>query len=129
MPDGYELAALQGIGQPADPEAITAVVGTYLRSGTPLTIEQFTIADPEAFRIELSVPGDDLDKVSTGRTTVGGNSALWATGLGVATVGGPPLDVDTMVLTWSDGRVGYRLTSREDDLGTLRRIATSLVDG
>lgn len=102
------------------------MVATYLRNGTPLSIDQFVIADPDAFRIELTIPGDDLGAVSTGRTMVHQHHAFWAAGVVAETSGGPGLDVDTLVLTWSDDRVGYRITARIDDLEAVRRIAASL---
>lgn len=45
------------------------------------------------------------------------------------TSGGPNLDVGTLMLTWSEGEVGYRITSRSDDRETLRRIGESLGGG
>lgn len=125
LPDGYELAALQGFGTPADLGTVSSVVATYLRSGSPLTIEQFVIAEPDAFRIELSIPGDQLGDVATGRTTVDGHAAFWADGV-VVTAAGPGQDVDALVLTWTDGATGYRVTSRAEDLAALRRIGESL---
>jgi len=128
LPDGYELAALQGFGPPADREAIDSVVATYLHSGNPLAIEQFVIADPDAFRIELSLDDDELGGVTTGQTTVGEHVAFWADGV-VVTSGGPGQDVDALVLTWTDSGIGYRITSRSDDLDALRRIGESLTGG
>lgn len=125
LPDGYELAALQAFGTPADLGTVSSVVATYLRSGSPLTIEQFVIAEPDAFRIELSIPGDQLGDVATGRTTVDGHAAFWADGV-VVTAAGPGQDVDALVLTWTDGATGYRVTSRAEDLAALRRIGESL---
>lgn len=126
VPDGYALAALQGFAPPTDPSAIDSVVATYLRNGMPLTIDQFVIAYPGAFRIELTLPVDDLADVVTGQTSVRDRPAFWADGIIVDTGGIPTLDVDTLVLTWSDGTTGYRLTSRSADLDELRRIAESL---
>jgi hypothetical protein len=128
LPAGYDLVTLQGFAPPSDPEAIGSVVATYLRDGVPLSIEQFTIADPDAFRIELNGTGNALDLVTTGRTTVDGRAAFWADGVQILTVGGPDSDVE-MILTWSDGRVGYRITGRYLDLDDLRRISTSLDEG
>ncbi len=125
LPDGYDLAALQGFGTPADLGTVSSVVATYLRSGSPLTIEQFAIADPDAFRIELSIPGDQLRDVSTGRTTVDGHPAFWADGV-VVTASGPGQDIDALVLTWTNGATGYRITSRTEDLESVRRIGGSL---
>ncbi len=128
LPDGYELAALQGFGTPADTRTVSSVAATYLRSGSPLTIEQFAVAEPDAFRIELSIPGDQLGDVSTGRTTVDGHAAFWADGV-VVTAAGPGQDIDALVLTWTDGATGYRITSRTEHLEGLRRIGESLSAG
>lgn len=126
LPDGYELAALQGFGAATDPAAIDSVVAGYLRNGVLLSIDQFFIHEPDAFRVELTIPGEALGDVTTGQTTVGGSPAFWAQGVVEFTSGGPNLNVEALVLTWSDGEVGYRITSRGDDLETLRRIAESL---
>lgn len=128
LPDGYQLAALQGFAAPSEPEAIDSVVATYLRNGSPLSIDQFVVVDPDAFRIQLTIPGDELGKVSTGRTTVGEHPAFWASGVVVPTVGGPGSDVDALVLTWRDDGVGYRITAQSDDLDALRRLAESLTE-
>lgn len=125
LPDGYELAALQGFGTPADAQTVSSVVATYLRAGNPLVIEQFVIAEPDAFRIELSIPPDQLGDVSTGRTSVDGHAAFWADGV-VVTAAGPGQDIDAIVLTWTDGATGYRITSRTEDLEALRRVGESL---
>jgi hypothetical protein len=129
LPDGYELAALQGFGAPTGPDAIDSVVASYLRNGTLLSIEQFFIHEPDAFRVELTIPGDQLGEVSTGQTAVGDNPAFWAQGVVEFTSGGPGMDIDTLLLTWSDSNVGYRITSRSDDLEALRRIGESLGGG
>lgn len=126
LPDGYELAALQGFGAPTEPDAIDSVAASYLRNGTLLSIEQFFIHEPGAFRIELTIPGDALGDVETGQAAVGTNPAFWAQGIVEYPMGGALLDVETLMLTWSDGQVGYRITSRSDDLETLLRIAESL---
>ena len=128
LPDGYDLVVLQGFGPATDGGAVDWVAATYLRSGSPLTIDQFAVAEPDAFRIELNVTGDQLRDVTTGRTTVGGQPAFWADGV-VATSGGPGQDLDALVLTWTDDGVGYRITSRSDDLDVLRRIGASLTGG
>jgi hypothetical protein len=129
LPKGYELAALQGFGVPTDPSAIDSVVANYLRNGTLLTIDQFAIHDPATFSIELTIPGDALGDVATGQTVVGDSPAFWAQGVVEFTSGGPNLNVETLVLTWSDGEVGYRIASRSDDLETLRRIGEALGKG
>lgn len=128
LPEGYGLAVLQGFAQASDREAVDWVAATYLRNGSSLTVDQLLIADPDAFRIELNVPGDQLGAVTTGQTTVGTHAALWADGV-VVTSGGPGQDVDALVLTWTDGELGYRITSRTEDLDVLRRIGESLTEG
>lgn len=125
LPDGYELAALQGFGSLRDTERIASVSATYLRAGTALTVEQFLLPEPEGFRIELSIPGEQLYGVSTGQTTVGDQPAFWADGV-ITTAAGAGFDVDALVLTWASDGIGYRITSRFDDLDVLRRIAESL---
>jgi len=129
LPAGYDLATLQGFASSTDPETNESLVATYLRHGVPLSVEQFAIADPDAFRVELNVKGNGLKGVTTGRTTVDGHAAFWADGVEIMTVTGPGSDVDTLLLTWSDGRVGYRITGRDLELDHLRRIATSLDEG
>jgi hypothetical protein len=129
VPSGFALVALQGFGPSTDPDAIDSLVATYIRSATPLSIDQFAVADPSEFRIELTLFGNDLDSVTTGRTTVGGQAAFWATGVRTQSVLGPQADVDTIVLTWSDGSVGYRITARGLELEDLRRIGDSLDEG
>jgi hypothetical protein len=129
LPDGYELAALQGFGGRTEPDVIGSVVASYLRNGTLLSVEQFYVQEPDAFRVELTIPGDALGDIETGQTAVGDSPAFWAQGVVEFTSGGPNLNVETLVLTWSDGEVGYRITSRSDDLATLRRIAESLGGG
>ena len=128
LPEGYALAALQGFGSATseDPDSVTA---TYLRNGTPLSVEQFLVWDPGAFRIELSLPSDQLADVTTGRTTVDGHAAFWADGVVATTAHGPELNVQTLMLTWADDSVGYRITARSEDLETLLRIAESLDGG
>lgn len=128
LPDGYGLVVLQGFGPRTDREAVDWVAATYLRAGSPLTIDQFVVDEPDAFRIELSLSGDQLEDVTTGQTTVGQHAAFWADGV-VATSGGSGQDVDALVLTWTDGAVGYRITSRSDGLDALRRIGESLMGG
>ena len=128
LPEGYDLVVLQGFGPATDRGAVDWVAATYLRAGSPLTIDQFVVADPDAFRVELNVSGDQLADVTTGQTTVGNHSAIWADGV-VATSGGPGQDVDAVVLTWTDGELGYRITSRSDDLDALRRFGESLTGG
>ena len=129
LPDGYDLVSLQGFAPGTDPEAIESVFATYLRHGTPLIIDEFLVDDADALRIELTVWGDELDGVTTGRTTVNGHAAFWAVGPGIQTGGGPGGETETIVLTWSDGRVGYRIAGKDVDLDDLRRVATSLDDG
>lgn len=128
LPDGYELAALQGFAAPSDREAIDSVIATHLRNGTLLSIDQFNMAEPDDVRVELSLPGSELGEVSAGRTTVGEHPALWAAGVVAAPGGAPGSEVDTLVLSWSQDGVGYRITSRNEDLDTLERIAESLTD-
>jgi len=127
LPHGYNLAALQGFTAVSDPDAIGTVVAIYLHNGTPLSIEQFAIADSGDFRVELELPRRDIDDVTTGRTTVGRLGAFWADGVAVQT--GQGLQAQTLVLTWSDGRVGFRITARDTDLDALRRIGASLGEG
>jgi hypothetical protein len=128
LPAGYELAALQGFGSADETGAIATVSATYLRAGNALTVEQFVLPEAEAFRIELNIPGDQLQGVSTGQTSVGDHAAFWADGV-VATAGGPGFDVDALVLTWAHDGIGYRITSRFDDLDALRRVGDSLTGG
>jgi hypothetical protein len=128
LPEGYELAALQGFGSRGEDESIAAVSATYLRAGSAVIIEQFLLPESDGFRIELSIPEDQLDGVSTGQTTVGEHAAFWADGM-VATSGGAGFDVDHLVLTWAHDGIGYRITARFDDLDVLRRIGESLTGG
>jgi hypothetical protein len=126
LPDGFELAALQGFAPETDRASIESVAATYLRGGVPLTLDQFVIDDPSAFRIELTISGDDLDIVTTGRTTVGPHPAFWASGPIASTRTGYGGSVENLVLTWTDDGVGYRITSWTEDLETVRRLAESL---
>jgi hypothetical protein len=126
LPDGYELAALQGFGASTDPDDIDSVVASYLRNGVLLSIDQFLISDPDAFRVELTLPGGDLGDVTTGRTTIGDLPAFWADGVVTESPIGLGLDRSALLLTWSDGQQGYRITGRNVDLDTVRRIAESL---
>jgi hypothetical protein len=128
LPEGYELVVLQGFGPAINREVVDWVAATYLRAGNPLTIDQFVVTDPDAFRVELNISGDQLANVTTGQTTVASHGAFWADGV-VATSGGPGQGVDALVLTWTDGEVGYRITSRSDDLDALRRMGESLTEG
>lgn len=125
LPDGYHLSALQR-SDSRDGTSIDTVVAIYLRNGMPLTIEQFPVAHADAFGVDLSVTADEVDDVATGQTTVGGRLALWASGVVANTSGGGTLSLGQMMLAWSDGEVGYRLTARAVDLADLRRVATSL---
>lgn len=127
-PDGYELAALQGFGTSTRPGGIETVVATYLRNGTPLSLEQFVLAPSDEFRIELDVPHDDLPDVTTGRTTVGNHAAFWVSGVASRAFGGSGVPVDTVTLTWRTGDVGYRITAWNVSLDELRRMAASLDD-
>jgi hypothetical protein len=128
LPDGYELAALQGFRSAEGREPMETVSATYLHAGTALTVEQFLLPEPEGFRIELTIPGEQLHGVSTGQTTVADQPAFWADGV-VATAGGVGFDVEALVLTWARDGFGYRITSRFDDLDVLRRIGESLTGG
>lgn len=128
LPDGYGLAALQGITSTGTPGTIDTVIATYLRAGVPLSLEQFTIADPDAFHVELALPGTGLRDVTTGQTPVNGSPAFWASGIDVATGHGPESNVDALVLAWRDDAVGYRITARDLDLETVRRVAESIGD-
>ena len=127
LPEGYDLAALQGFAAASDPGAIGTVVAIYLRDGTPLSIEQFAIGDSDDFRVELELPRRDIGAVTTGRTMVGQLGALWADGVAVQT--GSGLQAETLVLTWRNDRVGFRITARDGDLDALRRIGASLGEG
>jgi len=127
LPDGYQLAALQGFAAPSDRE-VNWVSATYLRNGILLSVDQFEIADPDDPGVELSLPGYELGEVSAGRTTVGGQPAFWAAAVVSAGGGGPGSDVQTLVLNWDDGEIGYRITGRNEDLDSLKRIAESLSD-
>jgi hypothetical protein len=129
LPDGYELAALQRLVASTDGEAIDSVTATYLRNGILLRIDQFETAELDVVRVELGLPGYELGEVSAGQTTVGEHPAYWATGVAMAPGIGPGSEVHTLVLSWSDDSVGYRITSRNQDLDTLERIAESLTDG
>lgn len=127
LPEGYELAALQGFAEPHD-GGIGSVLATYLRNGMLLSVEQFEVLDLDASAVELSLPGAELGAVSAGQTTVGDHEAFWATGVMAAPGGGPGSEVETRVLSWRDGGVGYRITARSVDLEVLERIAESLTD-
>lgn len=129
VPDGYQLAALQGFFAPEEAGGIESVLATYLRNGIALGVEQFAISDPETFRIELNVDAGDLTEISTGQTTVDGRTAFWASGVGMVSTGLPSLDRGSLLLTWSDGRTGFRITSGTLDLETLQRVADSLAPG
>lgn len=123
LPDGYELAALQGFSGENGREAVDWVSGTYLRNGTLLSFDQFVILDPGEPSVEVNLPGYQLGDVSAGQTTVREHSAFWASGL-VGTPGGS--EVEVLELVWNDGEIGYRITARNEDLEALRRIAESL---
>jgi hypothetical protein len=129
LPTGYLLVALQGFGPSSDPGAIDSLIATYLTDGMPLSIEQFATDEADAFRIELSVVRTDLDAVTTGRTTVRGHTAIWATGIRSESAVVPMVDPDMIVLAWTDGQVGYRLSARGLDLEALRRVGASLDEG
>lgn len=128
LPDGYQLAALQGFAASNDREAVDSVAATYLRNGIPLSFDQFEIVDPNDAAVELDLPGSELGKVSAGQTTVGDHPAFWAEALVAAPGGGPGSEVRALELVWNDGRIGYRMTARNEDLEALRRIAGSLTD-
>ncbi|HEX2765475.1 MAG TPA: hypothetical protein VHR55_02385 [Candidatus Limnocylindria bacterium] len=128
LPDGYQLAALQGFSSADGTEPIATVSAIYLHAGTALTVEQFLLPEPEDFRIRLTIPGEQLHGVATGQTTVADQPAFWADGV-VATAGGAGLDVRALVLTWARDGIGYRITSRIDDLDVLRRVGESLAGG
>jgi len=128
LPDGYQLAALQGFGAPTGRRAVDWVSATYLRNGILLSLDEFEIADPDDPGVELSLPGFELGEVSAGQTTVGDHPAFWAAGVVAAPGGAPGSEVHALVLSWNDGGVGYRITARNEDLDTLERIAESLTD-
>lgn len=125
LPDGFALAALQGFTASNDRAAVDWVSASYLRNGTLLSFDQFEIADPDDAGVEVSLPGYELGEVFAGQTMVGDHSAFWASGL-VGTLAGS--EVEVLELVWNDGRVGYRITARNEDLEVLERIAESLTD-
>lgn len=125
LPDGYELAALQGFSAEGSPDTTDWVSASYLRVGILLSVDQFKIADPDDADVVVTLPGYELGEVSAGRTTVKDLPAFWGSGL-VETVGGS--EVEVLELVWNDGKVGYRITARNEDLDTLQRIAESLTD-
>lgn len=125
LPDGYELAALQGFSGEDGREAADWVSATYLRNGVLLSFDQFEILDPDDPGVEVDLPGHELGDVSAGQTTVGNHPAFWASGL-VATLGDS--EVEVLELVWNDGTVGYRISARNEGLETLERIAESLTD-
>ena len=129
LPDGYQLAALQGFAPSNNREAIDSVAATYLRNGMLLSLEQFAIADPDDAAVELSLPGSDLGGlVSAGQTTVGEQPAFWAAGVVAGPGGAPGSEVHALVLSWNDDGIGYRISARNEDLDTLERIAESLIE-
>lgn len=128
LPDGYELAALQGFAARDGRDAVDSVAATYLRNGVALILDQFEIADPGDPAVELSLPGSKLGEVSAGRTTVGDHPAFWASGVVAVPGSGPATEVHALVLSWTDGGIGYRITARNEDLDALERIAESLTD-
>jgi hypothetical protein len=125
LPDGYDLAALQGFSGENGREAVDWVSATYLRNGILLSLDQFEIVDPDDRNVEVNLPGYELGDVSAGQTTVGDHPAFWASAL-VGTLGGSEIEV--LELVWNDGRVGYRITARNEDLEALKRIAESLTE-
>jgi hypothetical protein len=125
LPDGYDLAALQGFSGEHRREAVESVSATYLRNGILLSFDQFEILDPDHRSVEVHLPGYDLGDVSAGQTTVGDHPAFWASGL-VGTLGGSEAAV--LELVWNDGTVGYRISARNEDLETLEHLAESLTD-
>lgn len=126
LPDGYGLTALQGFASADAPDMTASVIAMYLRNGVPLILEEFAIADPDGFQVELSLPNGGVRSVTTGQTTVDGNPAFWASGVDVETGAAPAQRVQAMVLAWRDDAVGYRITARELDLEAVRRIAASI---
>ena len=128
LPDGYQLAALQGFAASNDRKRVDSVAATYLRNGILLSLDQFEITDPGDPAVELGLPGSELGEVSAGQTTVGDHPAFWATGVVAVPGSGPATEVHALVLGWNDGGVGYRITARNEDLDTLERIAESLTD-
>ena len=125
LPDGFALAALQGFAASNIPEAVDWVSASYLRNGTLLSFDQFEIADPDDAGVEVSLPGYELGEVFAGRTTVGDQPAFWASGVVGALAGS---EATVLELVWNDGRVGYRVTARNEDLETLEQFAESLTE-
>lgn len=128
LPDGYQLAALQGFAALNDREAVDWISATYLRNGILLSFDQFEIADPDDPGVELSLPGFELGEVSAGQTTVGDHPAFWAAGVVAAPGGTAGSEVHALVLSWNEGGIGYQISARNEDLDTLERIAESLTD-
>ena len=125
LPGGYDLAALQGFSGENGREVLDWVSATYLRNGILLSFDQFEILDPDDPSVEVNLPGYELGDVSAGQTMVGDHPAFWASGL-IGTLGGS--EVEVLELVWNDGRVGYRIAARNEDLEALERIAESLTD-
>ena len=125
LPAGYDLAALQGFSGENGRNAVEWVSATYLRNGILLGFDQFEILDPDDRSVEVNLPGYELGDISAGQTTVGDHPAFWASGL-VGTLGGS--EVEVLELVWNDGKVGYRITARNEDLEVLERIAESMTE-
>lgn len=131
LPEGYWLSALQSFvpqtGSSAD-EIVDSVVATYTGpDGSYLSVDQFWLAKPEEFdlRTTLSKPPAG---VGHGVVQVGGQTALWQAGIATLDEAFNPTgwDSSVIVLTWVEGRIGYRLQANGVDLATLVRVGDSL---
>lgn len=130
LPEGYWLSALQSFvpdtGSSAD-ETIDSVVATFTGpDGSYLTVDQFWLAEPAKFDLNKTLPNPPTG-VGHGVVQVAGRNALWQAGVATLDAAGSPTgwDSSVTVLTWLDGRTGYRLQANAVDLAGLVRIAGS----
>lgn len=131
-PEGFWLSALQTFLPAAEGVAVTpqSVVATFSGphgSEAYYWIDQFAIARPQEFDLASTLPVAGAD-IPHGVIDVAGTHALWSGATMTLDAAGRQLgwDRSVTVLTWTDGRVGYRLEGKGVTLAELVRVAESL---
>jgi len=127
LPEGYWLSALQSFvpetGSSAG-ETIDSVVATYTGpEWSYLTVDQFWLAEPAKFELSMTLPKPPAG-AGRGVVQVAAQRALWQAGIATLDAAGSPTgwDPSVVVLTWLEGRTGYRLQTNGVDLAALVRV-------
>lgn len=128
IPDGFRLTALQSFVPEADGN-FDNVVGTYTGPGDAIcSIDQFLMEGPEEVDLQRTLAANPPPEIAHGVLDLKGITAYWMAGTVSNDADGQRTGWDrtNTVLTWSEGRTGYRIQARGLALADLVQLALGL---